>query len=71
LKLSYFVNFSREFIESVGAHLTTVEDAVVGSDLVVVAIPKDFYVSLPVDLLSGKVVIDVSNRNSVHRKMEM
>jgi len=61
----------REFIESVGAELTTISEAITSSDLVIVAIPKDFYNTLPAELLVGKTVVDVSNRNTVHRKMEM
>lgn len=34
------------------------------ADLIIIAIPKDFYPSLPGDSLSGKVVVDVSNRTS-------
>jgi len=58
-------------MESVGATLTTIEDAIGSSDLIVAAIPKDFYSSLPANLLAGRIVIDVSNRNSIKRKMEM
>merc|ERR1712215_95801 len=37
------------------------------ADLVIVALPKDFYHTIPAHLLSGKVVVDVSNRSSVKR----
>jgi len=37
---------------------------ITGADLIIVAIPKNFYTSLPGNLLSGKVVVDVSNRSS-------
>ena len=40
------------------------------SDLVVVAVPKDFYTSLPLHLMKGKVVVDVSNRTTVKAKTE-
>ena len=40
----------------------------VTADLVIVAVPKDFYHTLPVDLLKGKVVVDVSNRASIKAK---
>jgi len=39
-----------------------------GADLIIIAIPKDFYPSLPGSLLSGKVVVDVSNRSSSKRE---
>jgi len=37
------------------------------ADLVIVAVPKDFYHTLPANHLTGKVVVDVSNRSSVRR----
>lgn len=40
------------------------------SNVVVLAVPKDFYDSQPLHLLEGKVVIDVSNRNSQSHKGE-
>jgi len=44
----------------------------VGSaDVVIVAIPFDFYNTLPAGLLAGKVVVDVSNRNSVKRNGDL
>lgn len=35
--------------------------------MVLVAIPFNFYSSLPVHLLTDKIVVDVSNRNKVRR----
>jgi len=35
---------------------------------VILAVPKDFYEKQPLHLLEGKIVIDVSNRNSIYRK---
>ena len=60
----------RELVEKVGARLTTVEDAIKSSsqNIVVLAVPKDFYEKQPLHLLEGKIVIDVSNRNSIYRK---
>jgi len=40
------------------------------SDMVIVAVPFAFYHTLPVSLLEGKVVVDVSNRSSIRRKTE-
>ena len=40
------------------------------ADVVIVAIPFDFYSSLPEDLLAGKIVVDVSNRSTVKRTSE-
>ena len=37
------------------------------ADLVIVAVPKDFYHSIPANLLQGKVVVDVSNRATTRR----
>ena len=39
--------------------------------LVVVAVPREYYSTLPLPLLEGKTVVDVSNRNSVKRKEEL
>ena len=60
----------RELVAKVGARLTTVEDAITSSskNIVVLAVPKDFYEKQPLHLLEGKIVIDVSNRNSIYRK---
>jgi len=41
--------------------------SVAHADLVIVAVPRDFYHTLPIRLLAGKVVVDVSNRSSVRR----
>merc|ERR1712241_109026 len=61
---------NKELVEKVGARLTTVEDAIKSSsqNIVVLAVPKDFYEKQPLHLLEGKIVIDVSNRNSIYRK---
>jgi len=40
------------------------------ADLVVVAVPKEFYTNLPLHLLKGKVVVDVSNRTTVKAKTQ-
>ena len=55
-----------------GAKLTSVEEAirVSQSNIVILAVPKDFYEKQPIHLLEGKVVIDVSNRNSIYAKGE-
>ena len=34
-------------------------------------VPKDFYEKQPLHLLDGKTVIDVSNRSTTYRKMEI
>jgi hypothetical protein len=38
-----FNNFFREFIERSGARLVSIPDAIYDSDLIIVAVPKDFY----------------------------
>jgi len=40
---------------------------VASADVVLVAIPFNFYSSLPIHLLADKIVVDVSNRNKVRR----
>ena len=37
------------------------------AEVILVAIPPTFYSSLPLELLAGKIVVDVSNRNKVRR----
>ena len=32
-----------------------------------IAVPNDFYPSIPTNLLKGKVVVDVSNRATIRR----
>ena len=44
------------------------EEAIKSSDIIVMAIPKDFYKEQPLHLLEGKTVIDCSNRSSVKSK---
>lgn len=62
--------FHRELVEKIGAKLTSVEDAVKesNSNIVILAVPKDFYDKQPLHLLEGKYVVDVSNRSSMYRK---
>ena len=57
-------------MNKVGARLVTVEEAIKSSskNIVILAVPKDFYEKQPLHLLEGKIVIDVSNRNSIYRK---
>ena len=54
-----------------GAQSCTQEEAIDAADVVVIAVPKDFYSSLPLKRLAGKVVVDVSNRSTIHNKMTM
>ena len=61
----------RELVTKIGAHPRFHDEAIRSSDLVIVAIPKDFYRDLPLDLLAGKIVVDVSNRNSTARKSQL
>ena len=62
----------RELVLKTGAKLTSVEEAIRASqsNIVILAVPKDFYEKQPIHLLEGKVVIDVSNRNSIYAKGE-
>lgn len=61
----------RELVGRIGAKLTSVEDALKSSNIVILAVPKDFYEKQPLHLLEGKVIVDVSNRNSIYRKDEV
>merc|ERR1712106_1172354 len=38
------------------------------ADLIIAAVPMDFYHTLPANLLKGKVVVDVSNRSTINAK---
>ena len=59
----------RRLVSLTGAKLLSLVEAIDAADVVVLAVPVDFYTTLPLKLLSGKVVVDVSNRNSMHKKM--
>jgi len=63
---------NRELVLKTGAKLTSVEEAIRASqsNIVILAVPKDFYEKQPIHLFEGKVVIDVSNRNSIYAKGE-
>jgi len=65
---------NRHLLTDSGITTTTIEEAIVNatSKIIIFAVPKDFYdIVVPTiyDLLDGKIVVDVSNRNSVHSKM--
>jgi len=59
---------TKPLVEKIGAKLMQTEDAINASKIIVMAVPKDFYVNQPLHLLEGKTVIDCSNRSSIHRK---
>jgi len=54
----------------VGVRLSDISE-VSAADIVIVAIPFDFYSSLPSGLLAGKIVVDVSNRATVKRTSDL
>ena len=58
----------RYLVDKIGANLMKTEEAIQISDIIVMAIPKDFYKEQPLHLLEGKTVIDCSNRSSVKSK---
>ena len=60
--------FYRTLVEKIGAQIMKTEDAIASSHIIVMAIPKDYYKDQPMELLQGKIVVDVSNRTTVHRK---
>ena len=62
---------SRNLVSQTGAQSCLQEEAIDAADVVVIAVPKDFYSSLPLKRLAGKVVVDVSNRSTIHNKMTM
>ena len=62
---------NRSLVSLTGAQALPMVEAIAAADIVVIAVPFDFYASLPHEKLSGKVIIDVSNRNSMHKKMTM
>ena len=51
--------------------MLAIVEAIDAASIIVIAVPVDFYTTLPTKQLSGKVVVDVSNRNSMHKKMTM
>ena len=60
--------FYRTLVEKICAKIMKTEDAIASSHIIVMAIPKDYYKDQPMELLQGKIVVDVSNRTTVHRK---
>ena len=64
------VSIDRHLVEKIGAKIMKTEDAINASHIIVMAVPKDFYTNQPLHLLKGKIVIDCSNRSTVHRKQE-
>ena len=65
---NYIFLICRTLVDKIGAKLATTEEAIKSSNIIVMAVPKNFYERQPLHLLEGKTVIDVSNRNSVYRK---
>merc|ERR1711973_428185 len=61
---------NRELVTKTGAKLLSTEDALATStsNIVILAVPKDFYERQPLKALEGKVVVDVSNRSSIYAK---
>ena len=62
---------SRALVSQTGAQSCLQEEAIDAADIVVIAVAKDFYTSLPLKRLAGKIVVDVSNRSTIHNKMTM
>merc|ERR1711997_414676 len=61
---------NRELVAKTGAKLLSTEEALATStsNIVILAVPKDFYEKRPLHLLEGKVVVDVSDRSSIYAK---
>jgi len=57
-------------VAKTGAKLLSTEEALSASNsnIVILAVPKDFYERQPLKALEGKVVVDVSNRSSIYAK---
>lgn len=62
-------NKNRNLVSQTGAQSRLQEEAIDAADVVVIAVPKDFYTSLPLKRLAGKIIVDVSNRSTIHNKM--
>ena len=60
----------RPLVEKIGARLMRTEEAIMASNIIVMAVPKDCYDQQPLELLDGKIVIDCSNRSTIYRKEE-
>jgi predicted dinucleotide-binding enzyme len=65
------ISIFRQLVSKTGALSRYQAEAISSSNIIVIAVPKDFYTSLPADALAGKIVVDVSNRSTSHRKMTM
>ena len=61
----------RSLVSLTGAQLLAIVEAIDAASIIVIAVPVDFYTTLPTKQLSSKIVVDVSNRNSMHKKMTM
>jgi len=61
---------NRELVTKTGAKLLSTEEAISASNsnIVILAVPKDYYERQPLKALEGKVVVDVSNRSSIYAK---
>merc|ERR1711997_1001037 len=61
---------NRDLVTKTGAKLLSTEEAISASNsnIVILAVPKDFYERQPLKALEGKVVVDVSNRSSIYAK---
>merc|ERR1712193_245264 len=61
---------NRELVSKTGAKLLSTEEALATStsNIVILAVPKDYYERQPLKALEGKVVVDVSNRSSIYAK---
>jgi len=68
IEANFFAFPSRALVKKVGGRSTNQASALECSNLVIAAVPKEYYRDLPVNLLVGKLVVDVSNRNSIKRK---
>ena len=66
-----YARISRNLVSQTGAQSRLQEEAIDAADVVVIAVPKDFYTSLPLKRLAGKIIVDVSNRSTIHNKMTM
>lgn len=61
------IPFHRTLVRQTGATLTAQDVAIEEAGTVVVAVGRDHYDHLPLSLLQGKILIDVSN-NTERRK---
>ena len=60
-------NSCRKLVRQTGATLVNQDAAAASSDIILIAVGRDYYDQLPFQLLKGKTLIDVSNNTEKRR----